>query len=84
MIDGDWGCGKTFLWKNVLQSEVGQSEAIYVSMFGLKDINDIENEIFKSLSMMGADEDGVLCHRNGQLAEGEEGSGYPNLYCCWL
>ena len=60
MIDGDWGCGKTFLWKDTLFPRVGKLEAIYISMFGLKDINDIENEIFKSLSMMGADKDGVL------------------------
>ncbi|MBM9515264.1 P-loop NTPase fold protein [Desulfogranum marinum] len=72
MIDGDWGCGKTFLWKNILLPEVGESEAIYVSMFGLKDINDIENEIFKSLSMMGADDDGVLkglLNSNPNMAE---------------
>ncbi len=72
MIDGDWGCGKTFLWKNILQPEVGQSEAIYVSMFGLKDINDIENEIFKALSMMGADEEGILkglLNSNPNMAE---------------
>ena len=72
MIDGDWGCGKTFLWKNILQPEVGQSEAIYVSMFGLKDINDIENEIFKALSMMGEDEEGILkglLNSNPNMAE---------------
>jgi KAP family P-loop domain len=72
MIDGDWGCGKTFLWKNILQPEVGQSEAIYVSMFGLKDINDIENEIFKALSMVGTDEEGILqglLNSNSNIAE---------------
>ncbi len=60
MIDGDWGCGKTYLWKNILLPEVGESDAIYVSMFGLRNINDIENEIFKALSIMGSDEEGIL------------------------
>ena len=72
MIDGDWGCGKTYLWQNTLLPKVGQSEAIYVSMFGLKDINDIENEIFKALSMVGADEEGILkglLNSNPNMAE---------------
>lgn len=72
MIDGDWGCGKTYLWKNNLLPDIGKSEAIYVSMFGLKDINDIENEIFKSLSMMGTDEEGILkglLNSNPDMAE---------------
>ncbi len=41
-------------------------------MFGLKDINDIENEIFKALSMMGSDEEGILkglLNANPNMAE---------------
>ncbi|MCX7068806.1 MAG: P-loop NTPase fold protein [Methylococcales bacterium] len=60
MIDGEWGCGKTYFWKNTLLPVVGESEALYISMFSLKDIKDIENEIFKTLSFMGNDDDGVL------------------------
>ena len=72
MIDGDWGCGKTYLWRNILQQEVGQSEAIYISMFGLKDINDIENEIFKAISMVGTDDEGIfkgLLNSNPDMAD---------------
>ncbi len=60
MIDGEWGCGKTQFWKNELLPIVGKSEAIYVSLFGLKDINDIEHEIFKTVSSMGTDDEGNL------------------------
>ncbi|MBT3878293.1 MAG: hypothetical protein HOF76_04460 [Candidatus Scalindua sp.] len=52
MIDGDWGCGKTYFWKNTIRPIVGHDEALYVSLFGLKDINDIENEIFKAMSFI--------------------------------
>jgi hypothetical protein len=72
MIDGDWGCGKTYLWKNIILPEVGKSDAIYVSMFGLRDINDIENEIFRALSIVGADEEGILkgiINSNPNMAE---------------
>jgi hypothetical protein len=60
MIDGEWGSGKTYLWRNTLLPIVGKSESIYISLFGLKDVNDIENEIFKALSSMGADDEGIL------------------------
>ena len=60
MIDGEWGCGKTHFWKNKLLPIVGESDAIYVSLFGLKDINDIEHEIFKTVSSMGTDDEGIL------------------------
>lgn len=52
MIDGDWGCGKTHMWKNTILPIVGQEEALYISLFGLKDIKDIENEIFKAMSFV--------------------------------
>lgn len=72
MIDGDWGCGKTYLWKNIILPEVGKSDAIYVSMFGLRDINDIENEMFRALSIVGTDEGGILkglINSNPNMAE---------------
>lgn len=60
MIDGDWGCGKTYLWKNTICPIVGQEEAIYISLFGLNDIKGIENEIFKTMSFVRENAVGVL------------------------
>jgi uncharacterized protein YneR len=72
MIDGDWGCGKTYLWKKTLLPMIGKNESLYISMYGLKDIKDIENEIFKALSFVGSDEDGMLkgfINSNSDIAE---------------
>lgn len=60
MIDGDWGSGKTYLWKQVLLPSVGKKEALYVSLFALKNIKDIESEIFKAMSFMTEKEGGVI------------------------
>ncbi len=60
MIDGDWGCGKTYLWKNTIRPIVGHDEALYVSLFGLNDIKDIENEIFKAMSFVRENAVGFL------------------------
>ena len=60
MIDGDWGVGKTHFWENQLKHEVKNNmpeyeklEPIYISLFGLKDRNEIESEAFKSMSSLG-------------------------------
>jgi len=60
MIDGDWGCGKTHFWKQTLLPLVGEKEALYVSLFGLKSIKDIESEIFKAMSFISEKEGGVI------------------------
>jgi len=72
MIDGDWGCGKTHFWKTILHPIVGKSEAIYISLFGLKTIKDIENELFKTISIVGTDNQGLLkglLNSNPDIAE---------------
>lgn len=60
MVDGDWGCGKTYLWKNTILPIVGNDEALYISLFGLNSIEDIENEIFKSMSLLGENTGGFF------------------------
>lgn len=60
MVDGDWGCGKTHLWKNTIRPLVGEDEALYISLFGLKTIEDIENEIFKAMSFIGENTEGFF------------------------
>ena len=78
MIDGEWGCGKTYLWENTIYKTIGKKEAIYVSVFGLKDIKDIENELFKTISMVGVDEEDTLkglLNANTELIEDIKFSG---------
>ncbi len=60
MIDGDWGTGKTHLYKNQILPIIGEGEAIYLSLYGLSSIADIENEIYKSLTFLGGDDEGFF------------------------
>ena len=72
MIDGDWGVGKTHLFKTEIVPVIGEGECIYISLFGLKTIQEIENEIFKTISCVGNDEDGFfkdLLNSNTEMIE---------------
>lgn len=46
LITGNWGCGKTYYWKNVLSSKIKEYNLIpiYVSLNGLKNKEDILNK----------------------------------------
>ena len=57
MIDGDWGVGKTYFYKTEIKPLVKDYQIIYISLFGLKSIKDIENEIFKTISLHKEDGD---------------------------
>jgi hypothetical protein len=73
MIDGEWGCGKTYLWSDCISPEIGKDKSLYISLFGLKDNNDIENEIFKALSSMGTEHGNILkglLNSNPEVVEG--------------
>lgn len=51
MISGKWGCGKTYFWKNNIVSklkEIGKKH-IYVSLYGIKTIDEIEQKILYGL-----------------------------------
>lgn len=51
LIDGDWGIGKThFLTQEVLPN-ASHTRYVYISLYGLSSISEIENEIFKSMSI---------------------------------
>lgn len=48
LIVGDWGCGKTFYWKNniskmlmKLNGNGNKYRPIYISLFGLTNVNEI-------------------------------------------
>jgi len=64
MINGKWGAGKTFFWQTELKGLVEESifqeeeddqnelkyEAIYISLFGLSDINELNTKLFVELN----------------------------------
>ncbi len=49
MVDGAWGGGKTHFIVNEILSRTSDIEYLYISLYGLRSIEDIENEIFKSI-----------------------------------
>lgn len=49
LIDGKWGCGKTFFIENSLIDEIeknNKKSVIYISLYGIKDCKDITDEIY--------------------------------------
>ena len=49
MIDGEWGSGKTFYIKNYVERKGREENFIYVSLYGIKDTEDISNIIFSQI-----------------------------------
>jgi hypothetical protein len=51
-LTGKWGTGKTYLWRNVAIEMFGKTEAskqpIYVSLFGIRTINDLKLRILQN------------------------------------
>jgi hypothetical protein len=52
LITGDWGCGKTFYWKNDIYNELdakfingSKVHPVYISLYGPKDIDEIIDKI---------------------------------------
>jgi len=52
LITGDWGCGKTFYWKNDIYNmltSINDTDAkihpIYVPLFGINNVNEIIDKI---------------------------------------
>lgn len=64
MIDGDWGCGKTFFVKNGLSKAIAEHEeesekprkAVYISLYGHKTILDIQDAIAIQLHFVSGSE----------------------------
>ncbi|WP_324656411.1 P-loop NTPase fold protein [Bacillus cereus] len=48
LLNGEWGSGKTYFWENVLKEEITKidKKIIYVSLYGVNSIEDINNKIF--------------------------------------
>lgn len=51
LLTGKWGCGKTYFIKNYIEkkSEEKKYKFIYISLFGLKDIQSVNDAIFEEL-----------------------------------
>lgn len=51
-LTGKWGTGKTYLWQNLATDQFGKKEAskqpIYVSLFGIRTINDLKLRILQN------------------------------------
>ncbi|MFW7524831.1 P-loop NTPase fold protein [Vibrio ostreicida] len=50
-IQGRWGIGKTYLWNDSIEkhkSKVPQKKYSYVSLFGLKSVDDIKRTVFEN------------------------------------
>lgn len=47
LLNGEWGCGKTYFVKNKIPAEINDS--VYVSLYGLSNTSDISKKILYSI-----------------------------------
>ncbi|MGY1418846.1 P-loop NTPase fold protein [Bacillus cereus] len=47
LLDGKWGSGKTYFWKNIMKKEIEETgkKVIYVSLYGVSNIEEIDKKI---------------------------------------
>ncbi|HEY8126908.1 MAG TPA: P-loop NTPase fold protein [Methylocystis sp.] len=59
-VTGEWGVGKTFLWKSVLD-DLRKSNGLsltrysYVSLFGLNSLDDVKSSLFENMEWLDQD-----------------------------
>ncbi len=49
LIDGEWGCGKTFFVKNTLRAALVDESIKYISLYGCKTIEEVKEKILFSV-----------------------------------
>lgn len=51
LLNGSWGCGKTYFWRNTLEkiAEKNHFKTIYVSLNGISKIDDLNHQFFIKL-----------------------------------
>lgn len=52
LIKGDWGCGKTFLVKKILEEQYGENykdKVIWLSVYGLSSIQQLRQKLFEKI-----------------------------------
>lgn len=81
MIDGTWGCGKTYFVTNVLMLKLKEHEAnkekkikgykkrnvIYVSLYGIKSIGDISKQLYMEAYFGNNNEVGKLLKKGASI-----------------
>ena len=81
MIDGTWGCGKTYFVTNVLKSKLKDHEenkeknikgykkrsVIYVSLYGIKSIGDISKQLYMEAYFGKDNEVGKLLKKGASI-----------------
>lgn len=72
-ISGEWGVGKTHLVRSAVGDVFDPSSFLYLSLYGLSSIAEIEAAILAAASKLGEDDAGILSgflNANPDLAEG--------------
>jgi hypothetical protein len=59
-VSGEWGVGKTFLWRSVLDTlrnarELSLTRYSYVSLFGLNSLDDVKSSLFENMEWLDQD-----------------------------
>ena len=54
-LSGKWGTGKSHLWKKLGHTQKNKSKPIYVSLFGVKTINELKLRIVQNVSLNSDD-----------------------------
>ncbi|MBU1045437.1 MAG: KAP family NTPase [Candidatus Omnitrophica bacterium] len=55
ILKGPWGVGKTYYWKNFIKKrlkEIKKNAYSYVSLFGVKDLDQVKSQIFSNLCLV--------------------------------
>lgn len=63
MLNGNWGSGKTFFWKNTLKQKVTDNnyKEIYISLNGISKIETLEHMLFiKLIPILGSKESSLM------------------------
>ncbi len=91
-LTGKWGTGKTYLWQSVATDQFGKKKAseqpIYVSLFGVRTINDLKLRILQNTYLKDASTVQQLINTGGGILAGaiKKFTGYSaeNAALIWL
>ena len=50
VIKGEWGIGKTHLWKELINNELKKEKYAYISLFGKQSLEDLKTDLTLQLS----------------------------------
>lgn len=61
LVKGDWGCGKTFLVKKILEEKYGKEDwkknVVWISVYGLSTIQELKQKIIEELILLSFETD---------------------------